>query len=130
MGLFKDMKTAVKSYSNIKVKEKLQYDRLYDIIKDGTYPLPKPEITGKGIMRTIRFDSTGKYRIMVAINGKIICISKSYSGAGGLVKEMVGDSLTKGWFGTLNKENIDGNEAVEVIGKEISRLLERADLLA
>ncbi|MDD3417035.1 MAG: hypothetical protein PHY47_24080 [Lachnospiraceae bacterium] len=130
MGLFKDMKTAVKSYSNIKVKEKLDYDRLYEIIKDGNYPLAKPEITGSGIMRAIRFDATGKYQIMVAISGKIIAVSKSYSGVGGFAKEMVGDALTGGWFNTLNKENIDGNEAVEEIGKEISRLLEQENLLA
>lgn len=130
MGLFKDMKTAVKSYSNIKVKEKLEYDRLYEIIKDGTYPLPKPEITGKGMMTAIRFDATGKYQIMVAVSGKTISVTKSYSGVGGFAKEMVGDSLTGGWFGTLNKENMDGNQAVEAIGKEVSRLLGEEGLLA
>ncbi len=127
MGLFKNM---VKSYSNIKLKEKLDYDRLYEIIKDGNYPLPKPEITGKGMMRAIRFDATGKYQIMVAISGKTIAVTKSYSGAKGLVKEVAGDSLTGGWFHALNKENLDGNQAVEEIGKEISRLMEKENLLA
>lgn len=130
MGLFKKTKTSVKSYSKVKVKEKLEYDRLYEIIKDGQYPLPKPEITGKGMMRAIRFNPTGKYQIMVAISGKTITVAKSYSGASGLAKEMIGDKFTDGWFTFMNKENIDGNEAVEEIGKEISRLLEQENLLA
>lgn len=130
MGLFKEMKTAVKSYSNLKVKDKLDYDTLYEIVKDGNYPIGQPEITGNGMMRAIRFAPTGKYQIMVAISGKTIAISKSYSGVSGFAKEMAGDALTKGWYGTLNKENMDGNAAVEEIGKEISRLLEEKDLLA
>ena len=59
-----------------------------------------------------------------------LTVGKSYSGAGGLAKEMVGDKLTDGWFSLVNKENMDGNEAVEEIGKEISRLLEEENLLA
>lgn len=130
MGLFKKMKTSVKSYSKVKVNQKLEYDQLYEIIKDGQYPLGKPEITGKGMMRAIRFNPTGKYQVMLAISGKTITVGKSYSGAGGLAKEMVGDKLTDGWFSLVNKENMDGNEAVEEIGKEISRLLEEENLLA
>ena len=130
MGLFKDAKKGIKSYSNIKVKQKIEYEELYDIIKDGTYPLAKPEITGKGMMRAIRFESTGKYQIMVVSSGKLISVSKVYSGVGGFAQEAVGDAMTKGWFKIFNKENLDGNEDVENIGKEISRLLEKADLLA
>ncbi len=129
MSLFKKAKTAVVNYNNIKVREKLDYDRLYEIIKDGNYPFPGPEITGKGMQRAIRFEPTGKYRAMVSISGKTVCVSNVYSGVGGAAKEMIGDSVTNGWFKLLNKENMDGNEAIQEIGKEISRLLEGENLL-
>ena len=130
MGLFKDVKKGIKTYNKVKVKRKMTYDELYEIIKDGEYPLAQPEITGKGMMRAIRFDSTGKYQIMVAISGKTIAVSKVNSGVGSFAQEMVGDALTDGWFKILNKENLKSSDDVEVIGKEISRLLEKADLLA
>lgn len=134
MGLFNAIKDANKKmnkmYDKVKMTQKLDYDELLDIMKDGTYPVGEPAITGSGIMRAIRFESTGKYQIMVAVTGTTITISKSYSGAGGLAKEVVGDALTGGWYNGLNKENLDGNEAVEAIGKEISRLLELRGMLA
>lgn len=121
MGLFKDM---VKSYSSVKTKEKMDYDQLFAVMKGGTYPLGEPQLSGEGIMRAIRFDPTGKYQVMVSIAGKKITIAKTYSGAKGLGKEIIGDTLTDGWFSGLNSENISGNQAVEAIGKEIARLLE------
>lgn len=134
MGLFDAIKDANKKmnkmYDKVKMTKKLSYDELLEIMKDGTYPVGTPDITGSGIMRAIRFESTGKYQIMVAISGTTITISKSYSGVGGLAKESIGDALTGGWYNGLNKENLEGNEAVEEIGKEISRLLEQQGLLA
>lgn len=130
MGLFKDVKKGIINYNQMKTTEKLDYDQLYEILKDGNYPSGKLEITGKGMMRAIRFDATGKYQIMIALSGKTISISNIASGAGGLAKEMVGDSLTSGWFGILNKEKQDGNENVQEIGKEVRRLLDEAGLLA
>lgn len=130
MGLVKDFKKGVINYNQMKVREKLDYDQLYEIIKDGSYPeSERPEITGKGMMRAIRFQATGKYQIMVAIGGKTISVSNVYSGVGGMANEMIGDSLTKGWFKIFNKENMDGNENVQEIGKEIRRLLEEANLI-
>lgn len=130
MGLFKDVKKGIINYSQMKTTEKLDYDQLYEILKDGNYPSGSLEITGKGIMRAIRFEATGKYQIMIALSGKTVSISNIASGAGGLAKEIVGDSLTSGWFGILNKEKQDGNENVQEIGKEVRRLLEEAGLLA
>lgn len=123
-------KKMVKMYDKVKMTEKMNYDDLYEIIKDGDYPLGQPAITGNGIMRAIRFDPTGKYQVMVAISGKTITISKSYANLGGFVKEAALDSVTDGLYHGLNKENLDGNEAVELIGKEIARLLEEKGLLA
>lgn len=40
------------------------------------------------------------------------------------------DSVTDGWYQGLNKENLEGNEIVEIIGKEIERLLDAEGLLA
>lgn len=134
MGLFGAIKDANKKmhkmYDKVKMTQKLSYDELLEIMKDGTYPVGEPEISGSGIMRAIRFPATGKYQIMVAITGTTITISNSYSGVGGFAKEAVGDALTDGWYNGLNKENLDGNAAVEAIGKEISRLLEQKGMLA
>ncbi|WP_394925260.1 hypothetical protein [uncultured Robinsoniella sp.] len=129
MGFFNSFKKMVVNYSNIKVTEKLDYDRLLAIIKDGSYPLPAPEITGSGIMRAIRFNPTGKYQIMVALSGKTVSVVKNFSGAGEFVKSMAKDSVTDGWYSLANKENLDGNEIVELIGKEICRLLDEQGLL-
>ena len=130
MGLIKGFKKGVINYTKMKVQKKLDYDQLYEIIKDGNYPSGKPEITGKGMMRAIRFNATGKYQIMVALSGKTISISNIYSGAEGMAKEMLGDAVTNDLFGVFNKEKQDGNEHVQEIGKEVRRLLEQADLLA
>lgn len=130
MGLIKGFKKGVINYTKIKLREKLDYDQLYEVIKDGNYPSGRLEITGKGMMRAIRFDATGKYQIMVALSGKTISISNIHSGIGGMAKEMVGDSVTSGLFGVFNKEKQDGNENVQEIGKEVRRLLEEANLLA
>lgn len=130
MGLMKEAKKGIINYKNMKLKEKIDYDQLYEILKDGSYPSGKLEITGKGMMRAIRFEATGKYQIMIAISGKTINISNVYSGVGGMAKEMVGDSLTKGWFKIFNKENMDGNENVQIIGTEVNRLLSEANLLS
>lgn len=127
MGIFKKM---YKMYSNIKMNRKMSYEELYEIIKDGEYPIGKPEISGEGIMHAIRFQPTGKYQIMVGMAGKTLTVSKSYSGVTGFVKIAALDSVTNGLYQGLNKENLDGNEAVEKIGKEISRLLELNGLLA
>lgn len=70
MGLMKDMKKGIINYSQMKLAKKLDYDQLYEILKDGTYLSGKLEITGKGMMRAIRFDATGKYQIMIAISEK------------------------------------------------------------
>lgn len=130
MGLLKGFKKGVINYTKMKVKEKLTYDQLYEIIKDGNYPLGELKITGKGMMRAIRFDATGKYQIMVALSGKTISISNIHSGAGGMATEMLVDSVTNDLYGVFNKEKQDGNENVQEIGKEVRRLLEEANLLA
>jgi|APHig6443717817_1056837.scaffolds.fasta_scaffold07262_5 flavoprotein len=134
MGIFSKLadtsKKMYKMYDKVKMNKKLTYDELFEIMKEGTYPLGEPEINGSGIMRAIRFQTTGKYQVMVAITSTTITISKSYSGVGGLAKELVGDAVTDGWYSGLNKENLDGNEAVEAVGKEIARLLQVKGLLA
>ena len=134
MGLFKDTlkanKKMNKMYNKVKMNQKISYDELFEIIKDGDFPIGKPAISGSGIMRAIRFEATGKYQIMVSISGKNVMVSKSYSGVKGFAKEVAGDALTDGWYHGVNKENIDGNEAVEMIGIEISKLLGKQGFLA
>ncbi len=134
MGIFSKLadtsKKMCKMYDKVKMSKKLTYDELFEIMKEGTYPLGEPEINGSGFMRAIRFQATGKYQVMVAITSTTITISSSYSGVGGFAKELVGDAVTDGWYSGLNKENLDGNEAVEAVGKEIARLLQAKGLLA
>ncbi|NLC03559.1 MAG: hypothetical protein GX787_04675 [Tissierellia bacterium] len=130
MGLIKGFKKGVINYTKIKLREKLNYDQLYEVIKDGDYPSGKPEITGKGIMRAIRFEATGKYQIMVALSGRTISISNIHSGVSGMAKEMVADAFTDDLYGVFNNEKQDGNANVQEIGKEVRRLLEEANLLA
>lgn len=120
MNLFKKM---YKMYFKVKMNKKMSYEELYEIIKDGDYPIGKPEISGEGIMHAIRFQPTGKYQIMVGMAGKTLTVSKSYSGVESFAKIAALDLVTDRWYQTLNKENLDGNEAVEVIGEEIKRLL-------
>lgn len=129
MGLFKSAKKGIINYTKIKLREKLDYDMLLEIIKDGNYPMPQPEITGKGMMRAIRFQPTGNYQIMVALSGKTISISNIASGVKGMATTMAMDSVTNDFYGVFNKENLDGNEMVVEIGKEVRRLLEEKNLL-
>ena len=130
MGFFNGFKKMTKSYDKVKMTEKVTYDQLLEYMKEGNYPLGEPKITGSGIMRAIRFDSTGKYQVMVALSGKTITISKIYADMKGMMKESIGDAVTKGMYSAVNQENIDGNVAVEEIGKEISRILQEKGLLA
>ena len=129
MAKKKSIGKMIHNYDKIKVTEKLDYDQLYEIIKDGNYPAGSPEITGKGIMRAIRFPASGKYQLMASLSGNTIVLNNNYSGAGGLAKEMIGDSLTGGFFGLFNKERQDGNDIVDEVGAEMSRLFDEAGIL-
>lgn len=133
MGFFNKVKSGtkdiVKGYDKVKVKEKMTYENLLEIMKKGSYPLGDPEITGKGIMKCIRFPAVNKYMIQVAINGKTIMVTKVYNGAGGMLKEITGDIITDGWYFVLNGENIDLNRMTRLIGDEISKLLSERGLL-
>ncbi len=133
MGLFdkfaQSSKDAFKGYDKIKTTEKMNTDQLFEIIKDGTYSMGKPEITGSGIMRAIRFPPVNKYYLQVSVSGTTIMIVKAYNGVGGLAKEALGDAVTGGWYDIVNKENIDSNRGTREVGAEISRLLEEKGLL-
>ena len=134
MGLLSKLKSRttdiVKDYDSIKVKRKLTYEELLNIMKDGTYPCGEPNITGNGIMKCIRFPAVNKYMIQMAINGKTIMVTKVYNGAGGMLKEVAGNAATDGWYFVFNGENIDLNQMTRGIGKEISRLLVKEGILA
>ncbi len=133
MGLFSKLKSRttdiVKGYDAIKVNRKLTYEELLDIMKDGTYPCGEPNITGKGIMKCIRFPAVNKYMIQVAINGRTIMVTKVYNGAGGMLKEVAGNAATDGWYFVFNGENIDLNRMTRIIGEEISGLLIKKGIL-
>ena len=126
MGFFDSFKSEAKDvfkgYDKVKLKEKITYDELYEIIKDETYSVGKPEITGSGLMRCIQFPAVDKYKIQIAI------ISKIYSGAGGLAKEIIGDAFTNGMYDIVNEENIDLNRATREVGEKLKVLLEKRGL--
>ena len=129
MGFFDSFKSGAKDvfkgYDKVKLKEKITYDELYEIMKDETYSVGKPEITGSGC---IQFPAVDKYKIQIAITSKTITISKIYSGAGGLAKEMIGDVFTDGMYDIVNKENIDLNRATREVGEKLKVLLEKRGL--
>ena len=54
MGFFDSFnsgaKDVFKGYDKVKLKDKITYDELYEIMKDETYSVGKPEITGSGLM--------------------------------------------------------------------------------
>lgn len=130
LGKFKQNATdAIKMYDKVKTSEKLTYDELYEIMKEGTYSIGTPEIKGSGIMRCIKFPPVDKYLVQVAITGKTITITRVYSGVEGFTKEAVGNALTDGMYDVLNKENIDLNRATREVGETISGLLKEKDLL-
>lgn len=133
MGFFDKLKTGaedlVKGYDKVKLNQKLTYEELLEIMQEGSYPCGKPDITGKGIMRCIRFPAVNKYLIQVALTGKTITISKIYSGVEGFVKEVAGDVATDGWYSAVNGENIDLNRMTRIIGEELSKLLKTKGLL-
>ena len=83
MGFFDSFKSGAKDvfkgYDKVKLKDKITYDELYEIMKDETYSVGKPEITGSGLMRCIQFPAVDKYKIQIAITSKTITISKIYS---------------------------------------------------
>lgn len=131
MGFFKSLaKDTCKGYDKVKATKKLTYDELFEIIKDGNFPCGTPELTGSGIMRCIKFPPNNKYVIQLSICGASIQATKTYSGAGGLLKEVAGDTLTKGMYSTVNGENIDMNRMTTTVIEEITRLLKEKDLLA
>ena len=57
-----------------------------------------------------------------------ITISKIYSGAGGLAKEIIGDAFTNGMYDIVNGENIDLNRATREVGEKLKVLLEKKGL--
>ena len=132
MGFFDSFKSGAKDvfkgYDKVKLKEKITYDELYEIMKDETYSVGKPEITGSGLMRSIQFPAVDKYKIQIAITSKTITISKIYSGAGGLAKEIIGDAFTNGMYDIVNEENIDLNRATREVGEKLKVLLEKRGL--
>ena len=127
MGIFKDY---FKGYEKTKTTQKLTYDELYDIIKDGNFPCGQPELTGTGMMRCIQFPAVDKYRLQVAIMGNTITITKIYSGVKGALKEMALDAVTDNNYGLLNHESVDANRMTETVRSEIARLLDAKGLLA
>ena len=132
MGFFDSFKSGAKDvfkgYDKVKLKDKITYDELYEIMKDETYSVGKPEITGSGLMRCIQFPAVDKYIIEFAITSKTITISKIYSGAGGLAKEIIGDAFTNGMYDIVNEENIDLNRATREVGEKLKVLLEKKGL--
>lgn len=126
MGIFKDL---FKGYDKAKSTRKLTYEELFEIMQGGTFPCGKPELTGSGMMRCIKFPPVDKYVIQIAISGQTITTSKVYSGVGGFLKESAGDALTGGYYQTINSENIDLNRMTEIVTKEITRLLDEKQLL-
>lgn len=126
MGIFKDL---FKGYDKTKTTKKLSYDELYEVIKDGNFPCGKPELTGSGIMRCIKFPPVDKYVIQIAVTGQTITVSKVYSGVAGIVKENVVDAVSGGLYSTFNGESIDLNKMTEVVTTEIKRLLDENNLL-
>ncbi len=130
LGKFKQGATdAIKMYDKVKTTEKLSYDELYEIMKDGTYSIGVPEILGTGIMRCIKFPPVDKYLVQVAITGKTITITRVYSGVGGFAKEAVGNAFTDGLYDIVNKENVDLNRATREVGETLSGLLKEKGLL-
>ena len=71
MGFFDSFKSGAKDvfkgYDKVKLKEKITYDELYEIMKDETYSVGKPEITGSGLMRCIQFPAVDKYKIQISL---------------------------------------------------------------
>ena len=132
MGFFDSFKSGAKDvfkgYDKVKLKDKITYDELYEIMKDETYSVGKPEITGSGFMRCIQFPAADKYKSDIAITSKTITISKIYSGAGGLAKEIIGDAFTNGMYDIVNEENIDLNRATREVGEKLKVLLEKRGL--
>lgn len=126
MGMFKDL---FKAYEKTKTTRKLTYEELYEVIKEGNFPCGQPFLTGKGIMHCIQFPPIDKYLLQVAISGQTITVSKIYNGVGGLAKEAIMDSVTGGWFSTVNGESIDLNRMTETVTEEISCLLDQQGLL-
>ena len=74
MGFFDSFKSGAKDvfkgYDKVKLKDKITYDELYEIMKDETYSVGKPEITGSGLMRCIQFPAVDKYKIQNCYNFK------------------------------------------------------------
>lgn len=131
MGFLKNVfNDTCKGYDKVKTNTKLTYEELYDVIKDGNFSSGKPELTGSGIMKCIKFPPVDKYVVQLAITGTTITITKIYSGVGGFAKEEVGDMFTHGFYSAFNKENIDQNRATREIGEEITNLLKAKGLLA
>lgn len=133
MGLF-DMfkstaKDAFKSYDKVKLNKKLTYEELLDIMKDGTYSVGEPFITGTGIMKCIQFPPVDKYKIQVAVSGKTVMISKIYNGMGGMAKEMVGEALLSDMYDVANEENISLNRATREIGETLAALCQAKGLM-
>ncbi|AFA46897.1 hypothetical protein [Acetobacterium woodii] len=133
MGLFDKFKQGskdmIKSYDKVKLNKKLTYDDLYEVMREGTYPCGEPQLTGKGMMRCIKFPPVDKYVIQVALSGTTVTITKVYSGVGGILKETVGDAVTGGWYNALNGENIDLNQLTRIVGNELTKLCELKGLL-
>ena len=54
MGFFDSFKSGAKDvfkgYDKVKLNDKITYDELYEIMKDETYSVGKPEITGSGLI--------------------------------------------------------------------------------
>ena len=101
----------------------------YEIMKEGSYSIGVPEITGKGIMRCIKFPPVNKYLVQVAITGTTITITRVYNGMSGLAKEVAGDMVSDGMYSMVNGENIDLNRATREVGETISGLLKEKGLL-
>ena len=106
MGFFDSFKSGAKDvfkgYDKVKLNDKITYDELYEIMKDETYSVGKPEITGSGLMRCIQFPAVDK--------------------------EIIGDAFTNGMYDIVNEENIDLNRATREVGEKLKVLLEKRGL--
>lgn len=126
MGFLKD---SFKGYDKLKTNTSVTYEELFESMEDGNFPCGKPELIGREIMKYIKFPPVDKYAVQVSVSGKTITVMKTYSGAGGLAKEIAGDTLTKGWFSMLNKENVEQNQATRTVIAEIKRLFTERGLI-
>ncbi len=126
MGLKKI--TGQESYEFIKVKNKLTDDEIYEMIKDVEFPIGKPEISGKGMMRRILFPPGQMHQVQVKFSMGKVCVNTVPAGAGGFAKGLVADALTDGWATTVDVFGTQSDH-VQAVADIIKKVLEEKGLL-